>query len=63
MNDPLSTGGAPPTEIGDNNLRELVRRLPAWLRADLSTTDAQRRERAEDALVAIILSLSDDQHN
>lgn len=63
MTDRLSAGGTPPTEIGDNNLRELVSRLPAWLRADLSTTDAQRRERAEDALVAIILSLSDDQHN
>lgn len=59
----MPTDETPPTEIGDSSLREVISRLPAWLRADLSATDPQRRERAEDALVAMILSLTDDPHS
>tara|TARA_B100001105_G_C22198380_1_gene360042 strand:- start:287 stop:460 length:174 start_codon:yes stop_codon:yes gene_type:complete len=32
----------------------MLKRLPQWLRADLASSDAQQRERAEDALFAMI---------
>lgn len=35
-------------------LRDLVRRIPQWVRDDLNATDPMLRERAEDALVARI---------
>lgn len=43
-----------PSVRDDASLRELVKRLPEWLRADLSSSDLQKRERAEDVLVAMI---------
>jgi hypothetical protein len=42
---------------------ELLRRAPTWIRADLSAADPKLRERAEDALAAMIgaaLSESND---
>ena len=41
----------------DVKLRDLVRRLPDWMRKDLASSDAPRRERAEDALHAMLLPL------
>lgn len=44
---------------GDDHLdavRELVERLPQWLRADLSATDVAARKRAEDVLRAMIVA-------
>lgn len=43
-----------PEERAPAGLRDMVRRLPEWLRTDLSSTDPQRRERAEETLVAMI---------
>lgn len=43
---------------------ELLRRAPTWIRADLSAADPKLRERAEEALAAMIgaaLSESNDQ--
>ena len=41
-------------------LRDLVGRIPQWLRNDLNATDSMLRERAEDALVAMIAALVGD---
>ncbi len=41
----------------DVRLRDLVRRLPDWMRKDLASSDGPRRERAEDALHAMLLPL------
>lgn len=43
--------------IAEPGLREMVRRIPQWLRGDLNATDPMLRERAEDALVAMIAAL------
>ncbi|WP_176593489.1 hypothetical protein [Sphingobium sp. EM0848] len=40
--------------FADAALRDMVRRIPQWLRADLNAMDPMLRERAEDALVALI---------
>ena len=40
-------------------LRDMVRRIPHWLRVDLNAIDPMVRERAEGALVAMIASLQD----
>jgi hypothetical protein len=37
-------------------VRELVERLPQWLRADLSAIDISARKRAEDVLLAMIIA-------
>jgi hypothetical protein len=36
------------------NIRQLIERMPQWVRADLSARDAMVRGRAEDALFAMI---------
>lgn len=41
----------------DAKLRDLLRRLPDWMRKDLASSDVTRRERAEDALQVMLLSL------
>ncbi|BAK66609.1 hypothetical protein SLG_19340 [Sphingobium sp. SYK-6] len=41
----------------DVKLRDFLRRLPDWMRKDLASSDATRRERAEDALHAMLLPL------
>ena len=38
-------------------LRDLVGRIPQWVRDDLTATDPMLRERAEDTLVAMIAAL------
>ena len=38
-------------------LRDLVKRIPQWVRDDLNATDPMLRERAEDTLVAMIAAL------
>lgn len=37
-------------------IRQMVGRMPQWLRAHLSATDPMLRERAEDALSAMIVA-------
>lgn len=41
------------------SVRQMVERMPQWLRADLSSTDALLRGRAEDALFAMIVAAID----
>lgn len=36
------------------DIRQLIERMPQWVRADLSARDAMTRGRAEDALFAMI---------
>lgn len=38
------------------HVQGMVRKIPNWVRKDLSAEDAARRERAEDALVAMVLA-------
>ena len=40
-------------------VREMVRRIPQWLRGDLNAIDPMLRERAEDALAAMIAALQE----
>lgn len=40
-----------------NATHEMVKRLPYWLRKDLTADDAGLRQRAEEALVAMIIAL------
>ena len=40
-------------------VRDMVRRIPQWLRGDLSAIDPMLRERAEDALAAMIAALQE----
>lgn len=42
------------TENRFKDLRGVIEKLPHWLRADLSSTDAGLRERADDALHAML---------
>jgi hypothetical protein len=45
----------PPSRIvTEANLNEMVKRLPQWLRSDLCSSDISLRDRAEDALIAMI---------
>jgi hypothetical protein len=37
-----------------DQIQHLIRKLPRWIRTDLSSQDAALRERAEDALYGII---------
>jgi hypothetical protein len=39
-----------------HNVRQMVGRIPRWLRVDLASTDTRLRERAEDALSAMIIA-------
>jgi hypothetical protein len=39
-----------------NDVRQMVGRIPRWLRGDLASTDTRLRERAEDALSAMIIA-------
>lgn len=39
-----------------NIVRQMLGRIPQWLRVDLSSSDALLRERAEDALSAMIVA-------
>lgn len=39
-----------------NGIRQMLGRMPQWLRVDLSATDVMLRERAEDALSAMIMA-------
>ena len=41
----------------DSQLTALLRRLPDWMRRDIAATDPARRERAEEALHAMLLAL------
>ena len=40
-----------------NAMHDMVKRLPHWLRKDLTADDASLRHRAEEALVAMIVAL------
>jgi len=52
------------SKIDTAGLTELLRRLPEWIRADLSAKDANLRTRAEEALAAMIASeLQDGEAN
>lgn len=42
------------TENRFKDLRGVIEKLPHWVRADLSSADASLRERAEDALHAML---------
>ncbi|NOW48685.1 hypothetical protein FHW96_004875 [Novosphingobium sp. SG751A] len=44
----------PSQVVTDANLPEMVKRLPQWLRSDLCSSDTLLRERAEDALIAML---------
>lgn len=46
--------------LADVAVRDMVRRIPRWLRCDLNASDPMLRERAEDALVAMIAALEED---
>ncbi len=46
-------------EDSSNSIRQMVERIPQWLRADLSSTDPMFRGRAEDALSAMIIAAID----
>lgn len=39
---------------------DMVQRIPRWLRGDLNANDPMLRERAEDALVAMIAALQEN---
>jgi hypothetical protein len=39
-----------------NVVSAVLRQLPQWIRTDLASKDAALRERAEDALAAIVAS-------
>lgn len=39
-------------------VRELVERLPQWLRTDLSSADVIQRQRAQDALIGMIATIT-----
>ena len=39
-----------------DGVRHMLGRIPQWLRVDLSSSDAMLRERAEDALSAMIVA-------
>ncbi|BBD02133.1 hypothetical protein YGS_C2P0146 [Sphingobium sp. YG1] len=41
----------------DSQLTALLRRLPDWMRRDIAATDPARRERAEEALHAMLIAL------
>jgi hypothetical protein len=41
-------------EEGSDHLLGLIRRMPEWVRTDLSSKDAALRERAEDTLAAML---------
>lgn len=41
----------------DSQLTALLRRLPDWMRRDIAAIDPARRERAEEALHAMLLAL------
>ncbi|HUD90512.1 MULTISPECIES: hypothetical protein [Sphingobium] len=41
----------------DSQLTDFLRRLPDWMRRDISAADPARRERAEEALHAMLLAL------
>jgi hypothetical protein len=45
------------SDSNDAKLRDLLRRLPDWMRKDLASSDVTRRERAEDALQVMLLPL------
>jgi len=46
-------------EDTSKSVRQVVERMPQWLRIDLSSTDAMLRGRAEDALSAMIVAAID----
>jgi hypothetical protein len=39
-----------------DQIQHLIRKLPQWIRTDLSSHDASLRERAEDALHGMIIA-------
>ncbi|MDI1297240.1 MULTISPECIES: hypothetical protein [Sphingobium] len=41
----------------DSQLTDFLRRLPDWIRRDISAADPARRERAEEVLHAMLLAL------
>ncbi|MFT4055134.1 MAG: hypothetical protein QM681_11565 [Novosphingobium sp.] len=45
----------------ETQLADLLRRLPDWIRRDLSASDPARRERSEEVLHAMLLALIADQ--
>lgn len=51
------------TENRFRDLRGVIEKLPHWVRADLSSTDAGLRERAEDALHAILIACLNDEED
>lgn len=44
-------------EARSNALRHMIEKIPRWVRTDLSSADTGLRERAEDALHAMLISL------
>lgn len=42
------------TDASLDQMQHLIRKLPQWIRTDLSSQDASLRERAEDALHGMI---------
>jgi hypothetical protein len=41
-------------------VRQMVGRIPRWLRGDLASSDPRLRERAEDALAAMLIAALDE---
>ncbi|MDE8652778.1 hypothetical protein [Novosphingobium album (ex Liu et al. 2023)] len=48
------------TGKGAYSVGAMVKNIPQWIRVDLASDDAARRERAEDALSAMILAIRTD---
>lgn len=46
-------------ESASKDFRELIAKMPLWLRTDLSSSDHGLRERAEDALHAMLSAALD----
>ena len=46
-------------EARSNDLRRMIGKMPHWIRIDLSSADAGLRERAEDALHAMLIAFLD----
>jgi hypothetical protein len=52
--DPLRGGVSAPAVKADTGVPAVLRRMPEWMRRDLSSPNDRNRRRAEEALAAMI---------
>lgn len=45
--------------VDSDAIHRLLHRLPQWLRTDLASSDSLQRERAEEALLAMLMACLD----